>query len=1172
MEWKGQPALLDEDNLCGITLLNLVSSGSALIAELLRLAANVPAAFVDGTDSDFQDVLFDFGYLRDPESFENRVNSSIRPREGLLETDQECLELHEKFCRRAYNLFASMVKYWRDLDAFLERLAQGYFIQHTADNVLEDVDGKQLLGEAFFLYGAMLILMEARLPGPLRERLVVACYRNQGESALEDVDAVCKLVRATGCDGAKRPKNYPESLFARFRTERTESTARRVIQRLMSDDVYLQSAAFPDPQHRSTRLASQASMLYVILYFDAETLKTRTAAMREVVDKHFADNWILPVYMGHLVDLSLEWKGYGAANAALQNVLTPAAIASHCAANAALVTRCLSDLDTYLTEGHLTEQLLLEDSRPLLDVARRCNVALRWRLLHRTSADAAVAKQTRAAAGAAADAESLMTLLLKTAQLEYRLKQMVATLLEAKAQKWDFCKTQVVQRMTELSEYFTGEKALSRVRRDENLMKWFAALAQEVSGLSEAEGHATVLGRKIQTLIGALSEVEQFDQVDTNLQIKAFLADTREFLLQMVRITNMHHGVLSQLEAIGELAYAWGLLGDYVGILHARVRAEPSTAVLLRALFLKLASILDVPLIRISQCNSADAASVAHYYSAELVAFARRVLDVIPRSVFRVLEAIIAITTHRLAPLPVKLETHFLKDSAQLDERYHLARLTNQLSVFTEGVLAMEKTLLGVIQVEPRKVLHEGLRSELVRQLGRALHEGLVFDDGADVAGVLGTLAKKVDGYRRSVEYVQDYIDVAGLKMWQDELARVVGYAVEQESNRFLKRKVSEAKSKFQSSAVPIPRYAPLRAKGDDALNFMGRTLNALLRLTSPASTSFAPEKAGWFDESRWERCGVKTLQILERAVGVVGLAGLDKLLAFRIVHDLSALVDGYASLVAPQAMFLEQLRDALHPNQHLPSQRNAKLYQGAVRQVEKVMPELLHRIRAVGHAQLLRRAIAHALKFKSQTDANALFLSLANVDSAVLGDVMEHYRSPETVAYPLPDGGAQKPRKLLQDLSRLLDASGLGDPAQKIYVVTQALEGLPTLLLLFVLSYMGKLEYCPRLGTLVKRKLSYPIDGAVLLFGVYTLCKQFHPTYMRQLLDHLCQFICSTLAVVHAEAQKTAPKDPDNSIPVEVLNTIWFVDQLVRLGGLASPTDGLPPHILALLPTHNET
>lgn len=35
----------------------------------------------------------------------------------------------------------------------------------------------------------------------------------------------------------------------------------------------------------------------------------------------------------------------------------------------------------------------------------------------------------------------------------------------------------------------------------------------------------------------------------------------------------------------------------------------------LRALFLKLTSVLDVPLVRITQAGSRDTESVAHYYS-----------------------------------------------------------------------------------------------------------------------------------------------------------------------------------------------------------------------------------------------------------------------------------------------------------------------------------------------------------------------------------------------------------------------------------------------------------------------------------------------------------------------------------------------------------------------------
>ena len=65
-----------------------------------------------------------------------------------------------------------------------------------------------------------------------------------------------------------------------------------VIGRLRSDDLYNQIAAYPQPEHRSTALATQASMLYVIIYFQPDILYSQQAKMREIVDKHFPDNWV----------------------------------------------------------------------------------------------------------------------------------------------------------------------------------------------------------------------------------------------------------------------------------------------------------------------------------------------------------------------------------------------------------------------------------------------------------------------------------------------------------------------------------------------------------------------------------------------------------------------------------------------------------------------------------------------------------------------------------------------------------------------------------------------------------------------------------------------------------------------------------------------------------------
>lgn len=55
----------------------------------------------------------------------------------------------------------------------------------------------------------------------------------------------------------------------------------------------------------------------------------------------------------------------------------------------------------------------------------------------------------------------------------------------------------------------------------------------------------------------------------------------------------------------------------------------------------------------------------------------------------------------------------------------------------------------------------------------------------------LKELGAQMDGFRRSFEYIQDYVDIYGLKIWQEELSRIVNYNVEQECNSFLRTKVT---------------------------------------------------------------------------------------------------------------------------------------------------------------------------------------------------------------------------------------------------------------------------------------------------------------------------------------------------------------------------------------------
>ena len=63
-----------------------------------------------------------------------------------------------------------------------------------------------------------------------------------------------------------------------------------------------------------------------------------------------------------------------------------------------------------------------------------------------------------------------------------------------------------------------------------------------------------------------------------------------------------------------------------------------------------------------------------------------------------------------------------------------VAKLTHDISVFTEGLLAMKSTLVGVIKVDPKQLLEDGIRKELVRQVTGALHNALTFNPKARVS------------------------------------------------------------------------------------------------------------------------------------------------------------------------------------------------------------------------------------------------------------------------------------------------------------------------------------------------------------------------------------------------------------------------------------------------------
>uniref|UniRef100_A0A8C7XBK7 WASH complex subunit 5 n=1 Tax=Oryzias sinensis TaxID=183150 RepID=A0A8C7XBK7_9TELE len=927
---------LAENNLCGQAVLRIVSRGNAIIAELLRLSDFIPTVFRLKDKSDQQkygDIICDFSYFKGPEYYEGKLEAKPE----LQDLDEEFRENNIEILSRFYLAFESVHKYIVDLNRYLDDLHEGVYIQQTLETVLLNEDGKQLLCEALYLYGVMLLVIDQKIEGEVRERMLVSYYRysaarSSGDSNLDDI---CKLLRSTGFSsqpGAKRPANYPESYFQRVPISTTFISM--VIGRLRSDDIYNQVSAYPLPEHRSTALANQAAMLYVCLFFYPSILQTQQAKMREIVDKYFPDNWVISIYMGITVNLIEAWEPYKAAKTALNYTLDAANIKEQASRYAASMESLRPQVQQLLKEGFLREEIILDNIPKLLNCLRDCNVAIRWLMLH--SAESAYDPNNKRLRqikdqvlnDSKYNPKTLFQLLLDTAQFEFTLKEMFKQMLSEKQIKWENYKKEGSERMMELAEVFSGVKPLTRVEKNENLQAWFREISKQIESLNYED--STAAGRKTVQLIQALIEVQEFHQLESNLQVCQFLADTRKFLHHMIRTINIKEEVLITMQIVGDLSYAWQIIDSFTSIMQESIRVNPSMVTKLRATFLKLASALDLPLLRINQANSADLLSVSQFYSGELVAYVRKVLQIIPESMFTSLAKIIKLQIHDIMEVPTRLDKDKLKDYSQLAARYEVAKLTHDISIFTEGILMMKTTLVGIIKVDPKQLLEDGIRKELVKRVAYALHKGLIFNPKAKI---------------------QD---------WQ---------------------------SVHQSTHIPIPKFPSV----DESATFIGRLCREILRITDPKVTCYIDQMNTWYDlKSHQEVTNKRLFSEIQNTLGTFGLNGLDRLLCFMIVRELQNFLTMLQKSILKDKALVEVFKTvlaAVNPVQGIVANAS-KVYTSAVAKSQKIWGPYLEAIMKVGQMQILRQQIANELNFSL-----LCFLSL-------LADIEAHYQDP-SLPYP---------------------------------------------------------------------------------------------------------------------------------------------------------------------------
>ena len=177
------------------------------------------------------------------------------------------------------------------------------------------------------------------------------------------------------------PTEYPAKYFNRFKIDRV--LVESLINSMKDDDIYDMLPVYGNnPTHRSIALSTQAAIIFTLLPFCPAILLQAESKMREICDKHFPDNWVIPVYGGILCDLEQFWASFPAANKALKNNIVEDRVRYFADFHVAQLNSANKKLRKYIIDGQLQEKEALDNVKPLANLLREANSTIRWIMVH----------------------------------------------------------------------------------------------------------------------------------------------------------------------------------------------------------------------------------------------------------------------------------------------------------------------------------------------------------------------------------------------------------------------------------------------------------------------------------------------------------------------------------------------------------------------------------------------------------------------------------------------------------------------------------------------------------------------------------------------------------------------------------------------------------------------
>lgn len=751
--------------------------------------------------------------------------------------------------------------------------------------------------------------------------------------------------------------------------------------------------------------------------------------------------------------------------------------------------------------------------------------------------------------------------------------------------------------MQEIAEYFAGNRHMGKQYIDENYSNWFKQISERINELNYK--HSTVAGRTIKSIIQALEDIEIYEPVETNVQIKHFIQETKKCLLHMVRSVNVKKSYLVNISHISDFSYAWNVIDGYLEQLQGRIKDKPRTVLKIKTLFMKLASIMNLPLGRMMEAGSDDIENIAMFYSTELVRFVKNVLQVIPTSIFANLEEISELLTTKIRDFPVKLSKEELKDYTEFENRYKLAKCTHKISVYTEGILCLDKALMGVIQVDPKEMLVEGIRRELVKTVSRLLHNIFIFTtkgDNAELTTRLNTLKARFKGLKRSFEYIQDFLNIPGEQIWREEVSRIFRINLDKEGISLISRKHEFGK---EDQGIPVPNFSVVES--DPSPTFLGRLLNQLVGILSPSNVLYLDQVSNFYSTTTGQQVfGLRNVVSLEKDIGVIFLQSLDQMISYRIVNETKQFIRDYGMMIGGGGITKEMSTRSGSKNANLvnslkifqksifdfytATESQYKAYQTLMESFKPVYTKLIDTLLNLGQLQLIRRIVLSHLNFVCKMETPYFYACQSNFNTAmfnsmevlkakakdikddVIEEVEEEFDSDDS-QYELKMQKLEEKKKhgeqhfgkgesddtkgervlktLLSDLSTALESCGFLEPVHKVYVLAKDLDFMPLSMLLMTVTAATHLHYDLNVNSLVRKTKSSNIDGPCFVMGLITMFKQFHNSHFKRYLVYISHFIKSSIEV----AKDKGSIKKSGQYPQDVTICFGILEEILRFG-----------------------